>query len=215
MNGIIGIAHILRREGVTPRQAQRLDTIDASAKHLLGIINNILDLSKIEAGKFMLEQAPLAVDSLLNNVSAILTERARTRNIRLLVETAPLPPRLLGDATRLQQALLNYGTNAIKFTETGSVTLRTLIQDETADSVRVRFEVQDTGIGIPADVLPRLFGAFEQADNSTTRKYGGTGLGLAITRRLAQMMGGDVGVESQPGLGSTFWFTARLQKAGT
>jgi two-component system sensor histidine kinase/response regulator len=112
-----------------------------------------------------------------------------------------------------RSALLNYATNAVKFTETGAVTLRTLKQDETAESVLVRFEVQDTGIGIPAEILPRLFSAFEQADKSTTRKYGGTGLGLAITRRLAELMGGTVGVDSSPGVGSTFWFTARLRKA--
>jgi signal transduction histidine kinase len=212
MNGIVGMAHILRREGVTPKQAIRLDTIDASSQHLLGIINNILDISKIEAGKFMLEEAPVAVGSLLSAVSSILVERASSRNIRLLVEMDALPPNLLGDPTRLQQALLNYGSNAVKFTEAGSVTLRTLKQEETDESVKIRFEVQDTGIGIPPHALPRLFSAFEQADNSTTRKYGGTGLGLAITRRLAEMMGGAAGVESNPGLGSTFWFTAVLQK---
>ena len=160
----------------------------------------------------MLEEAPVAVGSLLSAVSSILAERASSRNIRLMVEMDALPPNLLGDPTRLQQALLNYGSNAVKFTEAGSVTLRTLKQEETDESVKIRFEVQDTGIGIPPHALPRLFSAFEQADNSTTRKYGGTGLGLAITRRLAEMMGGAAGVESNPGLGSTFWFTAVLQK---
>jgi CheY-like chemotaxis protein len=119
---------------------------------------------------------------------------------------------LIGDPTRLQQAVLNYATNAVKFTEAGSVVLRTVKLHEAADSVLVRFEVEDTGIGIPPETLPRLFNAFEQADNSTTRKYGGTGLGLAITRRFAKLMGGDVGVETAPGAGSTFWFTARLKK---
>jgi len=212
MNGILGMASILRREGVTPQQAARLDTIDTSAQHLLGIINNILDISKIEAGKFVLEEAPVFIDSLLGNVSAILTERARTKGIRLVIEGDPLPDHLLGDPTRLQQALLNYATNAVKFTEHGTVTLRTLKREETAESLRVRFEVQDTGIGISPDALPRLFSAFEQADNSMTRKYGGTGLGLAITRRLAELMGGEAGVESTPGVGSTFWFTVRLKK---
>ena len=212
MNGILGMAHLLRRSGVTPQQAARLDTIDTSAQHLLGIINSILDISKIEAGKFVLEEAPVFIDSLLGNVSTIVAERARTRGIRLLVEGDALPGTLLGDPTRLQQALLNYATNAVKFTERGTVTLRALKLEETAGSLRMRFEVQDSGIGIPADALPRLFGAFEQADNSTTRKYGGTGLGLAITRRLAELMGGEAGVASTPGVGSTFWFTVRLKK---
>ncbi len=212
MNGIIGMASILRREGVTPQQEKRLDAIEASAHHLLSVINDILDISKIEAGKFTLEETSVIVSSLLSNVSAILSERAQAKNIRLLIETDPLPHNLLGDPTRLQQALLNYTTNAIKFTEKGTVTLRTLLQDETADSVRLRFEVQDTGIGITSDALPRLFSAFEQADNSMTRKYGGTGLGLAINKRLAELMGGEVGADSTAGVGSTFWFTVTLKK---
>jgi two-component system sensor histidine kinase/response regulator len=120
----------------------------------------------------------------------------------------------VGDPTRLQQALLNYATNAVKFTEQGAVTCASFKQEETADSVTVRFEVQDTGIGITPETLSRLFSAFEQADNSMTRKYGGTGLGLAITRRLADLMGGEVGVESTQGVGSTFWFTVKLKKGG-
>jgi PAS domain S-box-containing protein len=212
MNGILGMAHLLRRSGVTAQQATRLDTIDTSAQHLLGIINSILDISKIEAGKFVLEEAPVFIDSLLGNVSTIVAERAKAKGIRLLIEGDSLPENLLGDPTRLQQALLNYATNAVKFTEHGKVTLRALKQEEATQTLRVRFEVQDSGIGIPPDALPRLFGAFEQADNSTTRKYGGTGLGLAITRRLAELMGGEAGVESTPGVGSTFWFTVRLKK---
>jgi len=212
MNGILGMASILRREGVTPQQAQRLDTIDTSAKHLLAIISDILDISKIEAGKFVLEEAPVTAGSLLKNVVAIIAERCKAKGIKLLVTTEPLPPNLTGDPTRLQQAMLNYTSNAIKFTETGAVTLRIRKQEETAESVMVRFEVTDTGIGIPPEALPRLFSAFEQADNSMTRKYGGTGLGLAITRRLAELMGGDAGAESKPGTGSTFWFTARLKR---
>ena len=212
MNGILGMAHLLRREGVTPKQAERLDTIDTSAQHLLAIINDILDISKIEAGKFVLEETPVTINSVLANVSSILAERAKVKGLRLRVETESLPANLVGDATRLQQALLNYATNALKFTETGTVTLRALKQEETAESVRVRFEVEDTGTGIQPEALSRLFSAFEQADNSTTRKYGGTGLGLAITRRLADLMGGAAGVDSTPGMGSTFWFTATLKK---
>ena len=212
MNGIIGMASIMQRGAVTPKQTEQLNKINTAAEHLLGIINDILDISKIEAGKLVVEETLVAVNSLLGNVSSILSERAKAKGIPLLVQATSLPPKLYGDPMRLQQALLNYATNAIKFTEKGSVTLRVLVQEETAESVLVRFEVQDTGIGIPAGTLPQLFSAFEQADNSTTRKYGGTGLGLAITRRLARLMGGQAGVESTPGVGSTFWFTAKLVK---
>ncbi|TRZ89100.1 MAG: PAS domain S-box protein [Rhodocyclaceae bacterium] len=212
MNGILGMASILRQEGVTPQQAERLDKIDSASRHLLGIINDILDLSKIEAGKFMLEEAPVTVSSLLKNVISLLSDRCKAKGIQLLVKNEPVPPNLYGDPTRLQQALLNYATNAVKFTEKGAVTLRVRKQEETADEVVVRFEVTDTGIGVTAEAMQRIFSAFEQADHSTTRKYGGTGLGLAITRRLAELMGGDAGAESTPGVGSTFWFTARLKK---
>jgi PAS domain S-box-containing protein len=215
MNGIIGMTSILRREGVTPQQAQRLDTIDVSAQHLLSVINDVLDLSKIEAGKFTLEETPVVVSSLLANVSSILAERVKAKGLHLLIETGHLPHPLLGDPTRLQQALLNYATNAVKFTETGTVTLRAILQEETDESVMLRFEVQDTGIGITPEAMSRLFSAFEQADNSMTRKYGGTGLGLAITRRLADLMGGKVGADSTPGVGSTFWFSVKLKKDGT
>ena len=212
MNGIVGMANILRREGVTPKQAQRLDTIDASAQHLLSVINDVLDISKIEAGKLTLEEAPVVVSSLMANVSSILSERVKAKGIHLLIETEHLPHNLAGDPTRLQQALLNFATNAVKFTEQGTVTLRSLKQEETDESVLVRFEVTDTGIGIEPDVMSRLFNTFEQADNSMTRKYGGTGLGLAITRRLAELMGGEAGADSTPGVGSTFWFTVKLKK---
>jgi PAS domain S-box-containing protein len=213
MNGIIGMANVLRREGVTSKQAQRLDTIDASAQHLLSVINDVLDISKIEAGKFTLEEVPVVISSLMANVSSILSERAKAKGIHLLIETEHLPHNLVGDPTRLQQALLNYATNAVKFTEKGNVTLRALKQEETADSVIVRFEVTDTGIGIAPEALSRLFSTFEQADNSMNRKYGGTGLGLAITKRLAELMGGEAGAESTPEMGSTFWFTVKLTKS--
>ena len=212
MNGIIGMAHLLRREGVTPKQVQRLDTIDASAQHLLSIINDVLDISKIEAGKFLLEEVPLEISSLLTNVISILSERARAKGIQLLIEFERLPYNLAGDPMRLQQALLNYVSNAIKFTEAGLVTLRALKLEETAEEVKLRFEVQDSGIGIAPETMSHLFTAFEQADSSMTRKYGGTGLGLVITERLAEMMGGEAGAESTLGVGSTFWFTATLKK---
>jgi PAS domain S-box-containing protein len=212
LNGIIGMTHILRRGGVTPVQAERLAKIDTSAEHLLGTINDILDLSKIEAGKVVLEDVPVDISRLLANINSIMNARAQAKGLHLRIETDSFPPKLQGDPTRLQQALLNYVANAIKFTESGNITLRTSKLDENAESVHVRFEVQDTGIGIEPETRSRLFVAFEQADNSTTRNHGGTGLGLAITRRLAELMGGEAGVESTPGVGSTFWFTARLAK---
>jgi PAS domain S-box-containing protein len=214
MNGILGMANILRMEGVTPRQAQRLDKIFDAGRHLLSIIDNILDLSKIEAGKLVLEEVPVSVSGLMKGVIAILSGRVEAKGIELRIKIEPLPSNLYGDPTRLEQALLNYATNAIKFTDKGSVTLHVHKQEETAEWLRVVFEVTDTGVGIPADTLQRLFSDFGQADSSTTRKYGGTGLGLAITRRLAELMGGAAGAESTPGVGSTFWFTVRLKKGG-
>jgi signal transduction histidine kinase/CheY-like chemotaxis protein len=215
MNGIIGMASIMLLGDVTPMQAEQLNKINTAAEHLLGIINDILDISKIEAGKLEIEEAPVSVNNLLSNVSSILSERAKARGITLLSQSLALPANLYGDPMRLQQALLNYATNAIKFTDKGTVTLRIIEQENTDESVMVRFEVQDTGIGIAPEILPQLFSAFEQADSSTTRKYGGTGLGLAITRRLARIMGGEAGVETTAGVGSTFWFTARLMKKNT
>ncbi len=149
----------------------------------------------------------------LANVQSMVAGRAADKGLGLAIQGPEQVPALVGDATRLQQALLNYAHNAIKFTATGQVTLRLHLTDEQAEEVEARFEVEDTGIGIDAQTLPRLFGAFEQADNSTTRTFGGTGLGLAITRRLAGLMGGEAGARSQPGLGSTFWFTVRLPRA--
>jgi PAS domain S-box-containing protein len=151
-------------------------------------------------------------EALLRNVATMLQERAEAKNLRLLLELGDVPGTLLGDPTRLRQAVLNYATNAVKFTERGRVVLRCAIETEYADDVMLRFEVEDTGIGVAAEAMPRLFGSFEQADSSTTRKYGGTGLGLAITRKLAELMGGSVGVDSRPGEGSRFWFTARLKR---
>ena len=213
LNGIVGMTHILRRGGVTPLQAERLAKIDTSAEHLLRTINDILDLSKIEAGKVVLEDAPVSISNLLSNVHSIVSARAQAKGLQLHMEMDSFPPNLLGDLTRLQQALLNYVVNAIKFTETGRITLRTINLLENAESVLVRFEVLDTGIGIESETLARLFVPFEQADNSTTRNYGGTGLGLAITRKLAEMMGGEAGAESTAGTGSIFWLTARLTKS--
>jgi PAS domain S-box-containing protein len=211
LNAITGMAYLMKRDGVSPKQTERLDKIEAASQHLLEIVNAILDLSKIEAGKLALKEVEVNLSAIAANVVAMLTSQAQAKNIRLLVEVPPMPCRLLGDPTRLQQALLNYANNAVKFTPSGTVTLRAAAATQGADSILVRFEVQDTGIGIAPQTLPRLFSAFEQADNSFTRQYGGTGLGLAITRRLAQSMGGDAGAQSILGSGSTFWFTARIK----
>ena len=215
LNAITGMAHLIRRAGLTARQSDHLDKLQAAGEHLLGIINSVLELSKIEAGKFALEQNPIKIETLIANVASILREQVATKHLLFRVETVPLSGCLLGDATRLQQALLNYASNAVKFTESGSVTLRTHPVEDKADSVLLRFEVEDTGIGIEPEAVGRLFSAFEQADNTTTRRYGGTGLGLAITKRIAQMMGGDAGCTSTPGVGSTFWFTVRLNKTSS
>jgi signal transduction histidine kinase/ActR/RegA family two-component response regulator len=212
LNAITGMTHLIRREPLSSGQLDKLHKLELAGDHLLAILNAILDLSKIEAGKLVLDEAPVKVAGLLGNVVSILHERAMAKGLRLLTDVGELPDNLDGDSTRLQQALLNYASNAIKFTERGQVTLRVRLVEEDAAGVLLRFEVEDSGIGIAPEALARLFSAFEQADSATTRKYGGTGLGLAITKKFAVLMGGDAGAESRQGVGSTFWFTARLKK---
>ncbi|WP_301275738.1 PAS domain-containing protein [Dechloromonas sp.] len=212
MNAVIGMAGLIRKAGLTPKQAEQMGKLEAASEHLLGILNTILELSKIEAGKFTLEAADVSIHALVGNIISMLQERAQAKHLQLTSEIGSLPPHLLGDPTRLQQALLNYAGNALKFTEQGRIALRVQCLKEDAESALIRFEVADTGIGIAPEAMERLFSAFEQADNATTRKYGGTGLGLAITRKLAEQMGGDAGAESTLGAGSTFWFTVRLKK---
>ena len=213
MNAIIGLTHLLRRDQLTPQQADRMGKIAGAADHLLSILNDILDISKIESGKLTLENAPFRVVDLVEHLISLNAERAEAKGLSFRTLFSELPPLLIGDRLRLSQALLNYLSNAIKFTEQGSITLRASIIAEDKSGLLARFEVKDSGIGIDQETASRLFKSFEQADNSTTRKYGGTGLGLAITRRLAELMGGEVGVESQPGSGSTFWMTARFTRA--
>lgn len=211
MNAIIGLTHLLRRGVHEAEQQDKLRKLADSAHHLLQIINDILDISKIEAGQLRLEQVSFSLDTVLGKVAALVLERVRAKGLELVVDNDPaLAQPVCGDPTRLAQALLNYLSNAVKFTAAGVVVLRARVIATRDEDWLVRFEVRDTGIGIAPDVLGRLFQAFEQADVSITRQYGGTGLGLAITRRLAQLMGGEVGAESQPGVGSLFWFTARL-----
>jgi PAS domain S-box-containing protein len=212
INAITGMAHLMRRTGVTAQQAERLAKIDIAGRHLLEIVSTVLDLSKIEAGHFALDETEVRLGGILASVAAMVRGQADAKKLELVVENASLPEHLLGDPIRLSQALLNFANNAVKFTARGSVRMRASVDEDAADSVLVRFEVQDTGVGIAPEVIPRLFSAFEQADNSITRSYGGTGLGLAVARKFAQLMGGDAGVESTPGVGSTFWLTARLTK---
>jgi CheY-like chemotaxis protein len=190
----------------------RLDKIDSAGRHLLAIINDVLDLSKIEAGRLQLENADFHLDAILDSVASIIDQSARAKGLQIRIDHDRVPLWLRGDATRLQQALLNYAGNAVKFSERGIITLRASLLHENDERILVRFEVEDSGIGIAPEQLKQLFRAFEQADASITRRYGGTGLGLVITRRLAQLMGGEVGADSTPGEGSTFWFTACLQR---
>jgi len=213
LNAITGMAYLLKRSQPATEQVGRLDKIIAASQHLLEIINAVLELSKIEAGKFDLAENAVDLGQILGNVAGMVSEQARAKGLTLTTEGPQPPPGLVGDATRVQQALLNYAVNAVKFTEAGSVRLRYRIEHQTPDFVDVRFAVEDTGIGIEPASLERLFTPFEQVDSSLTRKYGGTGLGLAITRRLAMLMGGDAGVDSTPNAGSTFWFTVRLQRS--
>jgi signal transduction histidine kinase/DNA-binding response OmpR family regulator len=211
MNAILGLTHLLHK-GASAEQTERLDKINSAGQHLLSIINDILDLSKIEAGKIRLEESNFALGSVLDHVRSMIADAAQAKGLRIVVDEDSVPVWLRGDPTRLRQALLNYAGNAIKFTNQGSISLRAKLLENNGDDLLVRFEVADTGIGVVPDMIPRLFHAFEQADSSTTRKFGGTGLGLVITRRLAQLMQGECGAESTPGVGSTFWFTARLQR---
>ncbi|MFO1320928.1 MAG: PAS domain S-box protein [Burkholderiales bacterium] len=213
MNAILGFAHLLKRAGLDAEQRDRIGKIVDAGQHLLAIINDILDLSKIEAEKLTLEQAELDLKSVVQSVCALAMPRVLAKGLELRTEIDPsLPDVVRGDATRLSQVLINYVTNAVKFTEAGTILVRASLVREQAEACEIRFDVIDTGIGIAPDAVKRLFSAFEQADSSTTRKYGGSGLGLAINQRLAHLMGGQVGVASELGKGSIFWFTARLSR---
>jgi two-component system sensor histidine kinase/response regulator len=214
MNAIIGLSQLVLKTELMPRQRDYLVKIKNSGQHLLGIINDILDFSKVEAGKLSVESIEFDLDKVLENVSNAVSEKASAKGLELIFDMEPsvVSNRLRGDPLRLGQILINYCNNAIKFTEKGEVVVRGRVIEEDVDSLLVRFSVSDTGIGMTEKQIGRLFQAFEQADASTSRKYGGTGLGLTISKRLAELMGGDVGVSSELGEGSTFWFTARLGK---
>jgi signal transduction histidine kinase len=217
MNAILGMTDLALRHSDDPKLKDQLGKVIQSSKHLLHVINDILDISKIEAERLQLEHINFRLGEILENIVSLLGHKATEKGLKLLIDLEPgLPARRFnGDPTRLGQVLLNLAGNALKFTERGSITLRCRLIGETPDGVLLRCEMADTGIGIEPAAQARLFNAFEQADNSMTRKYGGTGLGLVISQRLVKMMGGEIGVESTPGQGSTFWFTVRLQKAST
>ena len=209
---IIGLNNLLLLDPATPRQAERIGKIAASGQHLLAIVNDILDLSKIEAKQVDLDSSDFHLAAVFDHVVSMIGGAACDKGLRLEVDIDTAPLWLRGDTTRVRQALLNLAGNAVKFTHHGSIALRARLVEEAGDQLLLHFSVQDTGMGVAADKLPRLFQEFEQGDSSTTRKYGGTGLGLAITRRLALLMGGEAGAESELGVGSTFWFTASLRR---
>ena len=213
MNAIIGMSHLAMKTELTPRQHDYMKKIQGSSQHLLGIINDILDLSKIEAGKMVVESIDFSLDQVLDNVAGLIAEKAAAKNLELIIEIDEnVPHSLIGDPLRIGQVLINYANNAIKFTEQGDIVIHVAVAQESAGEVLLNFSVSDTGIGLDEEQRSRLFQSFEQADSSTTRKFGGTGLGLAISRQLAGLMGGEVGVDSELGKGSTFWFTARLRR---
>ncbi|MBB4842438.1 PAS domain S-box-containing protein [Paucibacter oligotrophus] len=206
MNAILGFAHLLKRDGLSPSQLDYQSKISDASQHLLQVINDILDFSKIEAHEIQLDLTDFSLAESLERVRAMLQDRVDNKKVALRVQIAPHCPTMLhADRLRLEQVLLNLLSNAIKFTERGSVDLRVLNTAPGKDPARLRIEVQDTGIGIAAQQMDRLFEAFHQADASITRRFGGTGLGLAISKRLVQLMGGSIGVHSSPGMGSTFW----------
>ncbi len=211
MNAILGMSHLALQTRLDPQQFDYVSKIQRSAQHLLGIINDILDFSKIEAGKLDLERIEFDLDHVLENLATLVGEKAEAKGIELLFEVDhQLDTLLYGDPLRLGQILINYANNAVKFTEQGEILVKVSCLEKQPQEVLLHCSVQDTGIGMSQEQQQRLFQSFQQADSSTTRKYGGTGLGLAISRKLAELMGGEVGVQSEPGQGSTFWFTARL-----
>ena len=212
LNAIVVLAHLLRRSGTVGKQGEWLDKIDGAGRHLLAIIDDVLDLSKIEADRLRLVESDFMLSDLLNDVDQIIGEPARAKGLEFSLDLDAVPLCLYGDRTRLRQALLNYAGNALKFTEAGKIVVRAQLLETRDEELLLRFEVSDTGIGISPHKLSSLFQPFTQLDSSSTRRFGGTGLGLAITKRLAQMMGGDAGVESTPGAGSTFWFNANLRR---
>jgi PAS domain S-box-containing protein len=211
MNAIMGMAHLALKTDLTAKQYDYLKKVDISAKSLLGIINDILDFSKIEAGKMDMESVDFQLEDTLDNISTLVGIKTQEKGLELLFKTDPsVPTALVGDPLRLGQILINLSNNAVKFTDTGEIVVSTELVKKDKAQIALKFSVRDSGIGMNAEQAAKLFQPFAQADSSTTRKYGGTGLGLTISKRLAEMMGGEIWVESEPGQGSTFSFTANL-----
>jgi PAS domain S-box-containing protein len=212
MNAVIGMAYLALKTDLTPKQRDYLNKIQSSANSLLGIINDILDFSKIEAGKLDMEAVEFDLSQTLDNVANVVTVKAQKKeNLEVLFYTdSRVPNSLIGDPLRLNQILVNLGNNAVKFTERGEIVLMTKTKSSSDDKITLQFSMRDTGLGMTEEQQAKLFQAFSQADTSTTRKYGGTGLGLTISKRLVNMMGGDIWVESKPGQGTTFSFTAEF-----
>jgi signal transduction histidine kinase len=211
MNAIIGLSHLTLKTDLTERQNGYVTNIHGSGQHLMRIIDDILDFSKAEAGRLAIEKTDFALESMLDGVASQLIEKSKAKGLELAFDIAPdLPQELVGDSRRLAQVLLNLIGNAVKFTETGKITVSACVKTRTDEEVLLHFAVKDTGIGLTQEQLGRLFQRFHQADSSITRKFGGTGLGLAISGKLAELMGGEIGAFSRVGEGSTFWFTARL-----
>ena len=212
MNGIIGMSHLALKTDLDPRQRDYVKKIQQAGKHLLGIINDILDFSKIEAGKLSIEKITFDIDEMMSNIANMIGQKCSEKNLELIFHFPhDLPYKLIGDPLRLSQILINYGNNAIKFTEKGEVIISAEILERDEEGIFIKFNVSDTGIGLTKEQKSKLFQSFQQADTSTSRKFGGTGLGLAIAKQLAGLMGGEVGVESEYGKGSTFWFTAKFE----
>ena len=211
MNAIVGLSYLVLKTNLTERQRDYLVKVQSSSQHLLGILNDILDFSKVEAGKLTVEHADFELEKLLDNLSNLLAEKSNAKGLELVFDIGlDVPQNLVGDSLRLGQVLINLANNAVKFTETGVIIVSARVEQLSDQEVLLRFAVKDTGIGLTQEQIGRLFQSFQQADASTTRKFGGTGLGLAISKKLVELMGGEVGVESEVGVGSTFWFTVRL-----
>ncbi|MEE8342578.1 MAG: ATP-binding protein, partial [Gammaproteobacteria bacterium] len=213
MNGIIGFADLLSRTKLTPKQNDYVETIRTSAANLLTIVNDILDFSKIESGKLVLENLPFDLRETMDNALALLAPAAHEKGLELvLLVYHDVPLRLLGDPVRIRQIVINLVSNAVKFTPQGSVVVRVMIEENSEHNALIRVSINDTGIGLTKQEQLRLFEAFSQGDTSATRRFGGTGLGLIISKRLVEDMGGTIGLESERGTGSTFWFKVRWDK---
>ncbi|MGE5758372.1 MAG: ATP-binding protein [Sideroxydans sp.] len=216
MNAVIGLSYLCLQTDLSGKQRDYLQKINGSAKSLLGILNDILDVSKIEAGKMEVDRTPFELEEVMGNLATIVGVKSQEKHLEFRLETDPnVPSSLVGDPLRLGQVLINLAGNAVKFTEKGEVLVRVELEKESGDQVTLRFTVKDTGIGMSKKEIDNLFRPFTQADPSITRKFGGTGLGLTISKRLVEMMGGGIRVESAPGSGSKFTFTANFHKAGT